>query len=1218
MGFAYKKLKPSDIQSAPYVANKQYTIPSSSYLDQDITIYVGENIPITEDNPFDPINDNKTVDGNYRRLIFDSIRHLFYQNYVTESTLEYPYPQNTNRFWHSSSYDNFEQTNMASGAFDSTIRKLPFFTSSFYDYDASSSLYDLSTYYAENNAKIRVISIPQDIYGNGVKPYSFNLSGSSYIIQDDGQGNLFDMTGVRVQFGTDGGEFGGAEYSLTRYFSNDAKIYVGNIFYNQGLATITNEEYLCFADTEPVAKNDYYELGNTQETKILDILSNDFDDCSTINTSSISLITNPNYTFPDNSIVDGKLVVTPNLSSAIPGQYVIDYVVQNNLGLTSNTASVTLNLSSRPLSASIDNLTQSCWEGNASASVTFSLEFGTPPYSYSLDNGNNFTPVTDIFTPIISASVIPTRSLGLVVKDAEGTLTEYLETALLPISGAIFSESVSYCGTVNGIFYVSGSGSGSLGGVSASMTSSFSNSVLLPNTFSGITAGNYDIYFEDSNGCVTSSNVTMNTTQFVTLSYVITNNECYSGSLGSMYLNDLNTVTDEEIPITGGQEPFTWSWSGPDGFTSSSEDIINLTSGSYTLDLYDTNQCTYSFQYDLLSPGIISYTTSIDYSNENSASIFIQNLLGGSPPYSITASTPKSEYLLTSSLQNFYIGLDADQLDSGSASLQIIDNTGCTIVSASVLTEWSSSGEYVSESLQIGTSSVQEFYGRTWIITGSFCEDGTGSVAQRNLNFYTLSGSSHWVTAKIQSGSETPVELATSGSLTASYAWNTNDDLKISIFTGSNDAFSLRREFNGATTESAYYITVNNSSGQNEFYLDGAETASISLYRSTQFIFNLSDPSNMGHHLAFTTQSDGGNNRPVYSDGVRYSGLAGSGNAFLTFDVPTTAPNNLYYFCTSHSLMGGENTMSLFDKATTLVTQSSVTASALYSGSARLDYTSSNLDVSLPFGLDNPVQTLHLTASKINTEENVTETNFIFDRQVPLARIRDIFTGSAFQSAITSTGSLSGISNFIARNNQFTDIEYGNTGSFIGPNTLLFRDTYAFGNVFNTVSGSSLEYTNGSIFSGSVSASILGGTNATYFTQREDKSWLLTADIDSIDFLEAYSYTSASFYNNDPLGVRANLTPYDYEGHTIYAASQAMPEDLFYIMIIRKDEDAEMNLPSGIGGGEIFTRRLQIVNDVNRIYYLFMSPSGSSTSQTSIDNRCVAIGKYFIDNAING
>ena len=44
MGFAYKKLKTSDIQSAPYVANKQYTLPSSSYIEEDIQIYVGEII----------------------------------------------------------------------------------------------------------------------------------------------------------------------------------------------------------------------------------------------------------------------------------------------------------------------------------------------------------------------------------------------------------------------------------------------------------------------------------------------------------------------------------------------------------------------------------------------------------------------------------------------------------------------------------------------------------------------------------------------------------------------------------------------------------------------------------------------------------------------------------------------------------------------------------------------------------------------------------------------------------------------------------------------------------------------------------------------------------------------------------------------------------------------------------------------------------------------
>ena len=56
------------------------------------------------------------------------------------------------------------------------------------------------------------------------------------------------------------------------------------------------------------------------------------------------------------------------------------------------------------------------------------------------------------------------------------------------------------------------------------------------------------------------------------------------------------------------------------------QDIINLRSGSYTLDLYDTNQCTYSFNFDLLSPPIITYTASIDYSNSVSSSIIIENL----------------------------------------------------------------------------------------------------------------------------------------------------------------------------------------------------------------------------------------------------------------------------------------------------------------------------------------------------------------------------------------------------------------------------------------------------------------------------------------------------------------------------------------------------------------------------------------------------------------
>ena len=64
MSFAYKKLNPTDIKSVPYIANKQYSFTSESYTENNIQTYIGEYIPITEEQRFDSINDNVTPDGN--------------------------------------------------------------------------------------------------------------------------------------------------------------------------------------------------------------------------------------------------------------------------------------------------------------------------------------------------------------------------------------------------------------------------------------------------------------------------------------------------------------------------------------------------------------------------------------------------------------------------------------------------------------------------------------------------------------------------------------------------------------------------------------------------------------------------------------------------------------------------------------------------------------------------------------------------------------------------------------------------------------------------------------------------------------------------------------------------------------------------------------------------------------------------------------------------
>ena len=1099
MSFAYKKLNPAEIKSVPYVANKQYEYDSSSYVDNNIQTYIGEYIPITTDQPFDPQNDNLTTDQQYRRLIFESIRHLYYQNYVTKSSQDQDvgddtlvYPENTNYFWHSSSYDNYIQNTMNSGSF-SNFKSFPYFEKVENDYDGTAA-YGSALYFVENAAKIRVISIPKNIYGEGVKPYTFELSGSEFFIADDGQGNLFDYVALTS-------EYNAAEYSnpISKYAgdANSLAVPVGNIFYNHGIAVITNQDYLCFIEGSPVARNDYPEILNVSTEKTLNILETDFDDCSQINTSSVKTFTYPGYTFPDFSVSgSGDIVITPNINSVSPGGYGLYYSVENTLGLVSNTGSIILTLTSDPLTSSINSITQSCYQntGNVSASVTFSIDKGVPPYSWSIDN-TNYTPVNDLFQPVVSASIYPSRSVVLSIVDVDGTLvTNSIDTAFLPISAALFQDDVSHCGTADGTIYASASGDLP---ITASLSASFLNSVKLPNTLSNLEIGTYTVYLKDANNCTTTSLIEVTKTTYVTASYLIKHIDCYGSSTGDIYLDTFDSdgeERDQDLYLTGGTEPFEYDWSGPNGFNTSSDYIYNVPSGTYLLNIEDADGCFYGFTFDITSSEQMLYTASIDYtSSAFTSSLLVSNLTGGIFPYNLTASTNLSEYtLFVTTSGTFSIPLEADELNSGSCSVFIQDFLTCSAATESV-----------------------EIFGRTWQLTGSNCEDGTGSligkdVGQRNLNFYNTPSGSEYVTVLIHSGSETPIQIVTSGSATGSFVWNFNDTLYIDVNTGSNDNFYLRREFSGSRYDEA-------------------------------------------------------------------------------------GPAN--------------------------ITGSEVTNSAIILGNANITNFNENIDVSLTFGTSHSISSLHLTASKVNSENLPTNINFKFTKQYNLDDIRDNFTASANFLSLTGSGGTaiadgSG-SNFIARNDEFTDITYGNSGSFIGPNTLLFRDSYAFGNVLNTISGSNIEYTDGDIWSGSVSASYFGGENAQYFTQRTDKVWMLAADIDNIGFLDVYSYTEESFYNSDPIGVRQNTTS-SYRDYNIYAASQRMEHDLMYLMIIPEDEFSQLNFPQGIGSGEVFNRKLEVINDVNRVYYLFMSPIGTSGSQAQLDNRAIAVGKRFIDYVIYG
>ena len=139
---------------------------------------------------------NDVVSGSiiYQRLVYNSIKQLYYSNYlISESgdpiSQPYIYPganEEGNRITGSSNhnpfYDNYLQTDLSYNRFIPQV----------------------------NNSYIGVLSIPNYIFGDYIQPGSFRMQYASHSFYDDGEGNL--LTGSAI---------------------------IGNIVYPHGIVTLT-------------------------------------------------------------------------------------------------------------------------------------------------------------------------------------------------------------------------------------------------------------------------------------------------------------------------------------------------------------------------------------------------------------------------------------------------------------------------------------------------------------------------------------------------------------------------------------------------------------------------------------------------------------------------------------------------------------------------------------------------------------------------------------------------------------------------------------------------------------------------------------------------------------------------------------------------------------------------------------------------------------------
>lgn len=194
--------------------------------------------------------------------------------------------------------------------------------------------------------------------------------------------------------------------------------------------------------------------------------------------------------------------------------------------------------------------------------------------------------------------------------------------------------------------------------------------------FSGLSAATYYLEVMDDHGCVADTSLEIiEPLPFTAALDSSKNVECHGAGDGAVYTT-----------LAGGTEPYSISWTGPDGFTASTPDIEGLAGGIYELTVTDLNGCaTFNFTREVTEPDAIAITdvTLSDFGGfgvscpESSDGSVAVTAAGGTPPLVFSWSGPGGFTSVADAISF---------LSAGTYTLTVTDGNGCTISADYTLT----------------------------------------------------------------------------------------------------------------------------------------------------------------------------------------------------------------------------------------------------------------------------------------------------------------------------------------------------------------------------------------------------------------------------------------------------------------------------------------------------------------------------------------------------
>ena len=333
---------------------------------------------------------------------------------------------------------------------------------------------------------------------------------------------------------------------------------------------------------------------------------------------------------------------TEDLNGIPAGNYSIEVTDANGCTISEN---VIIQEPDSPIS-SVITVKEILCPGDSNGSIELSISGGEGPYNYLWNTGSTDDTIDNLSSGTYSVTITDTNGcqrVQSVVLDEPEIIRDNANVNNISCNaandGSIVLTATGGTGTFDYLW----------------STGSTSNSI------TNLSPGNYSVEITDSNGCVLTNSYLITEPEVLELTSSNTNVLCFGESTASI-----------DIEITGGTKPYNYSWSN--GATT--EDLSNIQSGNYTVQVTDANGCTVSEAILVSQPAepitVNETIVNVVCSGEESGSITIE-ASGGSGGYSYLWSTGSTNK-------------DIDNLASGNYELTITDSNGCTFSSTYTVT----------------------------------------------------------------------------------------------------------------------------------------------------------------------------------------------------------------------------------------------------------------------------------------------------------------------------------------------------------------------------------------------------------------------------------------------------------------------------------------------------------------------------------------------------